>query len=310
MIQHSITSGQARTLGRHLVIAAACLFAATAAPSRALAQVILVVNGEVITNYDIEQRAKFNSLASHKSQSRTEIIEELIDDKLKAQVARRYKIDLTEKDVDAQYEDMAKRMHLNGDQLTQTLASSGIDNKTLKGKILADLSWQYIIRGKFQQAFQVSDKTIDDAAEKKGEAGYDYTLRPILFVVPKGNQALTEARRKDADALRGRFVNCDSGLPLARSLRDVVIRESIVKNSSDLQPVLRDILNKTEPGHLTPLETTEQGIQVFAVCDKKETASDTPEKRAVREKLFGETFQAKSKTYLRELRRQAMIERK
>jgi peptidyl-prolyl cis-trans isomerase SurA len=46
------------------------------------------------------------------------------------------------------------------------------------------------------------------------------------------------------------------------------------------------------------------------VCDKKETASDTPEKRAVREKLFGETFQAKSKTYLRELRRQAMIERK
>jgi peptidyl-prolyl cis-trans isomerase SurA len=129
-------------------------------------------------------------------------------------------------------------------------------------------------------------------------------------VVPKGNQALTEARRKDADALRGRFVNCDSGLPLARSLRDVVIRESIVKNSSDLQPVLRDILNKTEPGHLTPLETTEQGIQVFAVCDKKETASDTPEKRAVREKLFGETFQAKSKTYLRELRRQAMIERK
>jgi peptidyl-prolyl cis-trans isomerase SurA len=291
-------------------MAAACVFAATAAPSRAHAQVILVVNGEVITNYDVEQRSKFNQLSSHKAQPRQEVIEQLIDDKLKAQVAKRYKIDLTEKDVDAQYEDMAKRMHLNSDQLTQTLSQSGIDAKTLKAKILADMSWQYIIRGKFQQFFQFSDKAIDDAAGKKGEVGYDYTLRPILFLVPKGNAGLMEARRRDADALRGRFVNCDTGVPLARSLRDVVIRESITKNSSDLAPVLRDILNKTEPGHLTPLETTDQGIQVFAVCEKKESTTETPEKRAVREKLFGEAFEKKSKEYLRDLRRGAMIERK
>jgi peptidyl-prolyl cis-trans isomerase SurA len=315
MLQRGTLSGRGRIPSASLVMAAACLFAGTAAPSRAYAQVVLVVNGEVITSYDIEQRAKFNSLASHKTQPRQEIIEELIDDKLKAQVARRYKIDLGDKDVDAQYEDMAKRMHLSADQLTQTLGQSGIDAKTLKSKILADLSWQYIIRGKYQSSFQISEKSINEAAESEkkgsgGEVGYDYTLRPILFLVPKGNAGLMEARRKDADALRGRFFNCDTGLPLARSLRDVIIRESIIKNSSDLAPVLRDILNKTEPGHLTPLETTEQGIQVFAVCEKKETKTETPEKRAARDKLVGETFQAKSKAYLRELRRQAMIERK
>jgi peptidyl-prolyl cis-trans isomerase SurA len=311
MLQRGTSSGQSRVPFERLVMAAAaCLFAGMAAPTLAHAQVILVVNGEVITNYDIEQRSKFNQMANHKVLSRQEVIEELIDDKLKAQVARRYKIDLTDKDVDSQYEDMAKRMHLSSDQLTQTLGQNGIDAKTLKAKILADMSWQYIIRGKFQQSFQVSDKAIDDAAEKKGEAGYDYTLRPILFLVPKGNAGLLDARRRDAEALRGRFVNCDTGLPLARSLRDVIIRESIVKNSSDLVPALREILNKTELGHLTPLETTDQGIQVFAVCEKKESTTDTPEKRAARDKLFGETFQVKSKSYLRELRRQAMIERK
>ena len=35
-----------------------------------------------------------------------------------------------------------------------------------------------------------------------------------------------------------------------------------------------------------------------------------PEKRQAREKLFSEQFDAKAKNYLRELRRQAMIERK
>jgi peptidyl-prolyl cis-trans isomerase SurA len=313
MIRRGIASGRACIFIRRLVIAAACVFAA--APSRAHAQVVLVVNGEVITSYDIEQRAKFNTMAMHKNQPRQEVIEELIDDKLKAQVAKRYKIDITDKDIDAQYEDRAKRMHISTDQLTQMLAQAGIDAKTFKAKLLAETSWQYIIRGKFQQEFNIPETTINEETEKEkkgasSEVGYDYTLRPILFLVPKGNAALLEARRKDADALRARFVNCDTGLPLARSLRDVIIRASVTKNSSDLAPALREILNKTELGHLTPQETTEEGVQFFAVCEKKETKSETPEKRAALEKIMAVRFEAKSKAYLKDLRRQAMIERK
>jgi peptidyl-prolyl cis-trans isomerase SurA len=307
-IRRGMSSGQVR-----LLIAAACVVAATAAPSSARAQhVVLSVNGEVITDYDIEQRVKFNMLASHKAQPRQEVIEELIDDKLKAQIARRYKIDLTDKDVDSQYADMARRMRLNADQLTQTLAHSGINAKTLKAKILSDLSWQYIIRGKFQSSLVVSEQSVNEVAgqKKDPDVGYDYTLRPILFLVTKGNTAALEAHRKDAEALRSRFTSCESGLPMARATRDVVVREPITKNSSDLAPALREILNKTELGHLTPPETTTQGVELFALCEKKETTSETPEKRAARDKIFGEQFQAKSKSYLRELRRQAMIERK
>ncbi len=61
---------------------------------------------------------------------------------------------------------------------------------------------------------------------------------------------------------------------------------------------------------MTPPETTQQGIELFALCEKKETKAETPEKRQAREKLFSERFEAKAKSYLRELRRQAMIERK
>jgi len=290
-----------------IMIAAACIFAALAAPSRALAQhVVLIVNGEVITDYDIDQRTKFNTLSTHKTPPRQDVIEELIDEKLKVQIARRYKLDITDNDVDSSYADMAKRMHL---------AQNGIDAKTLKARVRADLNWQYIIRGKFQSSLQVSEKSVLDEIETQkksdgGDVGYDYTLRPILFVVPRGNTALQESRRKDAEALRARFSTCDTGLLFARSLRDVAIREPITKNSSELVPALRQILDKTEIGHLTPPETTAQGIELFALCEKKETKSDTPEKRQARDKIFSEQFQAKAKNYLRELRRQAMIERK
>lgn len=300
-----------------LVFAAACVILAAAMPSRAFAQhVVLLVNGDVITDYDIEQRMKFNSLSTHKPSVRQEVIEELIDEKLKVQIARRYKIDVTDSDVDESYADMGRRMHLSPEQLTQSLTQGGVDAQTLKSRIRADMSWQYIVRGKFQSSLQITEKSVlaelETHKKEDGQAavGYDYTLRPILFVVPRGDTARQEARRKDAEMLRTRFTACDTGLAFARSLRDVAVRDPITKNSSELAPVLRDILDKTEIGHLTAPETTPQGIELFALCERKETKFETPEKREVREKMFGEQFQAKAKRYLQELRRQAMIERK
>jgi peptidyl-prolyl cis-trans isomerase SurA len=318
-----LTANRRGTRSGHgsITLATACVIAAFAMPfvmpSPAHAQhVVLVVNGDVITDYDIEQRMKFHVLSNHKAAARQDIIEELIDEKLKVQIGRRYKFEIPDNDVDSSFADMGRRMRLSPEQLVQTLAQSGVDAGTLKAKIRADLTWQYIIRGKFQSSLQITEKSVlaEMETQKKTDAseqmGYDYTLRPILFVVPRGNTALQESRRKDAEALRSRFTSCDTGLPFARSLRDTAVREPITKNSSELAPALRDILDKTEVGHLTAPEITPQGVELFALCERKETKIETPEKREVREKMFSDQFQAKAKNLLRDLRRQAMIERK
>ena len=49
-----------------------------------------LVNGDPITNFDIEQRAKLIELSTHKPPPRTEVINELINEKLKIQLLRRY----------------------------------------------------------------------------------------------------------------------------------------------------------------------------------------------------------------------------
>ena len=48
---------------------------------------------------------------------------------------------------------------------------------------------------------------------------------------------------------------------------------------------------------------------MFAVCGKKESAADnTPGKRKARESLFAQRFEQRSKQYLQEIRRSAMLE--
>jgi peptidyl-prolyl cis-trans isomerase SurA len=297
-------------------LAVACLIAAAAVSNTARAQqVLMIVNGDVITAYDVEQRMKFVQLSTRKPAVRNEVIDELIDDKLKVQFGRRYKIEVPDSEVDAQFAEMGNRMRMTSEQLTQALAQGGVDAATLKAKIRSDTVWQNIVRGKYQGDFQIREKDVlaaiqTDKPDEKSQVGYEYRLRPILFLVPHGAAQITEARQKDAEALRGRFTDCDSGLKYARTLRDVAVRDVIVKSSSDLPPVLRDVLDKTEIGHLTAPEVTPQGVELFALCERRETKEDTPEKRQVREKLFSEKFQTKAKQLLRELRKQAMIERK
>jgi peptidyl-prolyl cis-trans isomerase SurA len=119
-----------------------------------------------------------------------------------------------------------------------------------------------------------------------------------------------EAKRREAENLRSRFVTCTDGLPMARALRDVAVREPVNRSSSDLPPQLRELLGSMEVGRLTTPEVTAQGLQMFALCGKKESKEDSPAKREVREQIYAKRFESEAKKFLEEIRKSAMIEYK
>ncbi len=304
-------------LRRLVMIAALALAACCAAPQASQAQgVVVLVNGDPITDYDIEQRAKLMTLSGQKPASRQQVIEELINEKLKIGLLKRFMIPDVDKDVDNALTNMARRMRQNPKDFTEQLAKQGVMAETLKSRMKADIVWNQIIRGRYQASFQFSDKDINQRLQAKHPEGitttaaYDYTLRPILFIVPRGSpsEAYT-ARAKEAESLRAQFQNCEEGVVMARGLRFVAVRPPVVKNSADLPPALREILTKTEMGHLTPPDTTQQGVEVYAVCSRK-TSDNAPEKKEIRDQLYSETFDNLAKSMMKELRSQAMIEYK
>lgn len=302
------------TLTRLAATAVLSAYAAAAGGAPAAAQIALMVNGEPITTFDIDQRAKITQLQTQKPPNRKEIIDELIDEKLKVQSARRYGLEVGPAEVDNAYAGIARRMRQTPEQFNKSLESQGIHPSTLKGRLKAEMTWNQIVRGKFQNSLQVGDKDVRTVLERKGNAedfGYDYALRPILFVVPRGApDSVIEMRKKEAEALRGRFTSCEDSITFARSLRDVVVREPIHRNSSDLSPQLRQVIDQIPIGKLTPPEMTASGVEVFALCGKERTTSETPGKKEARDELFQARFQEQGKRFLAQLRKQAMIEYK
>ena len=275
--------------------------------------VAAMVNGEPITNFDIDQRMRLMALSNQKG-SRKQILDELIDEKVKIREAKKYGVDPTASDIDASYASMGQRMRMSPEQLTQTLASRGIRPGTLRSRIRADMVWSSLVRGRFKDSLMVSDKVVrtesgDLAGAKNDSSNFEYQMRPIVLVVPRGSApAIVEMRRKEAEALRSRVQSCDDANTLFRSMRNATIRDTVVKTSADLPQSLRELLDKTPVGHLTAPEVTRQGIEMVALCERKPTTGDTPEQRKVREKLYVQKYEAKSKSYLQEIRKAAMIE--
>jgi peptidyl-prolyl cis-trans isomerase SurA len=298
---------------RILGCAAALALTVCAAPLHAQT-VAVMVNGEPITNYDIEQRGKLNFLTTHKPADRQQVIDELIDEKVKIKEGKKFGVDPSATDIDQSYAAMSSRMRITTDQLTKTLDSQGIRPDTLKARMKAEMVWTSLVRGRYKESLQVGEKDVVAASQVSGDDkqaadAFEYRMQPIVLIVPRGSaQSIIEARHKEAEALRNRVQTCDEANALFKTMQNAAIRDTVIKTSADIPPTLREVLDKTPIGHLTAPEVTKQGVEMVALCARNPTTIDTPKKKEIREKMYSEKYEAKSKSYLQECRKAAMIE--
>ena len=298
----------------HLVFTCAAGLLLIASTSSLHAQTVAVmVNGEPITQYDIEQRGKLNFLTTRKPADRQQIINELIDEKVKIKEGKKFGVDPAASDIEQSYSAMSSRMRMTPEQLTKSLESQGVRPDTLKSRMKAEMVWTSLVRGRFKESLQVGEKDVAAAVGggdvKQDAEAFEYKMQPIVLIVPRGSApAAIEARQKEAEALRARVQTCAEANAFFKSMQNAAIRESVTKTSADIPAALRELLDKTPIGHLTPPEVTKQGVEMVALCARDPTTVDTPKKREIRDKMFAEKYEAKSKTYLQECRKAAMIE--
>ena len=296
---------------RLLLVLAALFLAGT--PSRAQ-NIVVMVNGDPITDFDIDQRSKLDLLTTQKTPSRQEVINELIDDKVKMKEGRKYGVDPGVSDVNQSYEGMAQRMRITPDQLTKSLESKGVRPETLKARMKSEMVWTSLVRGRFKEKLMVGERDVAQAVQAQAGdklqiEGTEYKMQPIVLIVPRGSSpTFLETRKKEAETYRSRIASCEEANSLFRSTPNATIRDSVTKTTAELPDALRKVLDDTPIGHLTAPEVTKAGIEMVVLCSRKPTMIDTPKKREVREKMYQEKYEKTQKAYLDELRKAAMIE--
>lgn len=175
MIAQTTTSASARRLAHRCVrwLAVALLLAPPCAavaappapPPAPAAHIVAVVNGEVISNADVDNRARLFALSTglpvHPDvidRLKPQITRQLIDERLRMQEVQRRHIVVPDKNIAAAINDIETRNGMAAGVLRQKLAADGVSQRTLIDQIRTQLGWTQVLRE------QLGDKaTITDA---------------------------------------------------------------------------------------------------------------------------------------------------
>jgi peptidyl-prolyl cis-trans isomerase SurA len=292
-----------------MALAAIAAFMTLAGGPAFAQELVASINGDPITNIDIDERIKMLRVL-RKPATRDAAIESLFTDRLEIHEAGKFGVDPRDSDISQQIVKVAQDMKLAPDALVGALQRAGVTADHFKAHFRADLAF-YVLVQAMNKGVEASEEQVRAELAKQGgkaASGTEYTVRQIIFAIPHSATVAELAERaREVEQLRARFTDCESGLPLVRAMNDVTVRAPLTKTSAEISEGLRQLLEKTPAGHLTALQRSSEGLEMIAVCAKGTAKDDSAVRAAISQKILAAHIAADSERRLKELRERAVI---
>src|SRR5581483_7159846 len=127
-------------------------------------------------------------------------LEELIEERLKLQEAKRLNITVTSEEADRYFKGIAERNKMTEQQFAEHLKSQGIDASTMKARLQAQSAWRDVIRRKFGHQVAVTAREVDRViatGSASGEDQVELQLQKITLSAPGKIDQKTMAQMLD-----------------------------------------------------------------------------------------------------------------
>ena len=240
----------------------------------------VLVNGAPITNYDIQRRAKFRQLRRLDA-SQEETIKELIDERVKMTAAAQRSMVASDEQVNEAFNNFAKSNKATPERMAAQLDGIGIGADHFKDYIRAQITWSRMAGGQLQRETRqkTASKTLADirkSGQQKPQTT-EYLLQQIIFVIPKDkakSPPLVKARTAEAQTYRAQYQGCEKAMELAKSFKDVAVKELGRSLQPELPENWAEPIKATQEGQLTPPQATEKGVEMIGICRAKVTDDD------------------------------------
>lgn len=233
----------------------------------------LYVGDRVITNFELDQRARFLSLLRSPGDPLEQARTALIEDKLRLIAAERLGIVLTDEALQAGLEEFASRANLTAEQFIAALAQGGVEAESFRDFVEAGLVWRDVVRGKYAGQVSVSEAEIDRVmAQTAQQTSIRLLVSELVLAAPPGQEDAALARARDIRA----------GIAAGGSFASAARRFSASPTAGtggelpwlpieNLPPNLTPLLLGLEPGGVSEPVVVPNAVVLFQVRDIEET---------------------------------------
>jgi peptidyl-prolyl cis-trans isomerase SurA len=243
---------------------------------------------------------------------RQKAIDQLIDEKLMLQEAKRLGVLATDEDVDKYIEGKASRGKVTKEQFYSQFKSAGIDVESMRQLYKAQLSWADAVRKRYGYEIRVTDRDVDRVVAtrpKDSEDDVELHLQRVTLPLPaKMDQKATAQRYVEAETLRSGFTGCAGLAAQAAAITGAKHENLGSKRPSAIPEPTRGLLLAAQNGDLLPPALGGSGIEIWAVCGRDVVKADEKQRTEVAGELRQQQFGLYADRFLKDLRKDTPIE--
>ncbi len=260
----------------------------------------------------LQQQAVASAKSSLVPTYRKKALDELIEERLKLQEAKRLTIAVGTDDVDRAFKSVADRNKMTPAQFEAYLRQQGGDPAVMKARFRAQIAWREVIRKRFGHQITVSGRDVERLAAAATTPGVDteeLQLQKITFVVPgKIDQTLLAQRYEAAEAVRRKFAGCKSTSALVKDQANVKFEDLGYRSAGSVAEPTRTLLVSARDGEMVPASLTAAGVELYAVCARRTQKISEDKRQAAENELTMKEFDRLAARHMHDLRKDALIE--
>jgi peptidyl-prolyl cis-trans isomerase SurA len=263
-----------------IVIASLSCLLLAGHPAGGQQRIVAVVNDDVISAQDLNDRLQLVTLTSgipDSEQARarlaSQVLRSLIEETLQLQEAERLDITVEDAEIQRTLANIAERNQMTVEAMQRFFAQKGINLTTLLDQVRAQIAWVKVVNRQIVPRVTVTVDQLDMAVEeaRRNEGEPEYLLSEI--VLPVDNPAQAQVVAQDAARLVQTLREGASFESLARQVSAAASAENAGDvgwiRGSAIPPELRDTLESMRKGEISDPISSPVGYYIFLLRDQR-----------------------------------------
>lgn len=272
-LTHAILTAARRALLGCAATLAISTFAIPPAQAQGLFSAAYVVNNNIVTQFELEQRILLLQIIQSPGDPVEEANRELVNDRLRLQAMRQAGLTVPEEDIQAGIDQFAERANLTADELILAFEEAGVAAETFRDFVAIQVGWRSYISARFLSRARPTDDEIDRAL---GQAG-GYTVQVLLseLIMP-----LTPQNLGQVEAIANEVAQTTSFDTFSATAAQYSAADSRLDGGrlgwlplQNLPPALRPTILSLKPGEVTPPIQLQNALALFQMRGIREAST-------------------------------------
>ena len=249
-------------------------------------KIVAVVNGDVITTGDVDNRGRLFALTTGLpvtqdvlNRLRAQVTKQLIDERLRLQEVQRRKISVSDREIADSIAEIEQRNTMPKGALTASLQGKGVAIRTLIDQVRVQLGWTRVLRQELGGRAEVTDADVAEQTKRFQDSVGKPEFRVGQIFIPVEDPSKQADARRFADTVIGQL---RAGAPFAVVAAQFSQAQNALQGgdlgwvrASQLDPPVADVVRQMPENAVSNPISVPGGIAIVTLRGKRQIGNDS-----------------------------------